>query len=171
MYNQNEFEEKSLLKILGYRLKELRKLKGLTIKGLAKQANIERNGYAKIENGERNVSIGLLCKIAIALDTTPNELFDDAFYKEYSEYLCANKFDIDDYDLSLLDVNKLSDTLKEYRKKLHLSQDGLAKLMNLNRGIINNIENGRGKINADLLIVCSNVLDIQLESLVDAIKK
>ena len=88
-YN-NQFEEEAMLVVLGDRLKMIRASKGYTIKELAKLADIERNGYAKIERGDRKVSIGLLCKITIALGISPADLFDDEFYKVYNKYMIEN---------------------------------------------------------------------------------
>lgn len=164
-----QFEEEALLVVLGDCLREIRQSKNLTIKQLTKTADIERNGYAKIERGERKVSIGLLCKITIVLGMSPADLFDDRFYDAYNDYVYKHdprKLN-NDLDYSILDAAQLGLLLKDYRKKHGLSQKKLEHLLNLINGVINNVENGRGKVNKELISSCSKLLDITPNILID----
>src|SRR3972149_6754877 len=60
---------------VGKRIANLRQIKGLSLPDLAKKAGISKGYLWQIENGaEPNPSIGLLTKIAEALDTTVADL-------------------------------------------------------------------------------------------------
>lgn len=61
----------------GQRLKQLRKEKGLSQEKLANIAEIDRTYLPSIEKGERNVSITVIEKLAIALNITIKDFFND----------------------------------------------------------------------------------------------
>jgi len=61
----------------GLRIKQLRKLKGLSQEKLANLAEIDRTYLPTIEKGDRNVSIIVIEKLAIALEVTIKDLFDE----------------------------------------------------------------------------------------------
>lgn len=61
----------------GHRLKQLRKEKGLSQEKLANLAEIDRTYLPSIEKGERNVSITVIEKLAIALDITIKDFFNE----------------------------------------------------------------------------------------------
>lgn len=170
-YNRR-FEEEAMLVVLGDHLKMIRVFKGYTIKELAKLADIERNGYAKIERGERKASIGLLCKITIALGISPAELFNDEFYEVYNKYMTEydSKNINHEIDFSVLNKEKLGSLLKDYRKKNKISQKGLENIMSLKNGVINNLENGRGSLSKELIISSSDVLNMNLNELIEELK-
>ncbi|WP_048341098.1 helix-turn-helix domain-containing protein [Clostridium novyi] len=75
---------------IGEKIKIYRKSNKLTQKDLAKKANISRSYLADIENNRYNASVETLKAIAIALNISFNELFEDKNYelinKENSEY-------------------------------------------------------------------------------------
>lgn len=160
-YNR-QFDDEALCMVLGERLNKIRISKGLTIKQLANNADIEKDGYRKIEKGERKVSVGLLCKITIALDINPADLFDDKFYDAYNDYVHIHNPEKlnGDLDYGILDTARLGLLLKDYRTKHKLSQKKLEHLLNLKNGVINNVENGRGKVNKELIISCSELFDM-----------
>lgn len=170
-YN-NQFEEEAILVVLGNCLRMIRISKGYTIKKLAKLADIERNGYAKIERGERKVSIGLLCKITIALGISPADLFNDEFYEVYNKYMDEHNPKKKNYeiDFSVLNKEKLGLLLKDYRKRNKVSQKVLEKMMGLKYGVINNIENGRGALSKELIISSSDALNINPDELIEKLK-
>lgn len=70
---------------IGQRIKELRGLSNMSQKDLSYIADLDRSYIASIENGQRNVSIVNIEKIAIALNVTLKDFFNDnAFDKPTS---------------------------------------------------------------------------------------
>lgn len=53
----------------GQKVKQLREEKGFSIEQLANISNVDRNYISDIEKGKRNVSIEIIEKIIIALDS------------------------------------------------------------------------------------------------------
>lgn len=68
---------------IGLRIKELRNEASMTQKDLAFAADLDRSYIASIENGRRNVSIVNIEKIAIALNVTPMEFFQNERFDNY----------------------------------------------------------------------------------------
>ena len=66
----------------GHKVKELRENKGFSIEQLANISNIDRNYISDIEKGKRNVSITIIEKIILALDTDFIEFFSDNNFKK-----------------------------------------------------------------------------------------
>jgi transcriptional regulator with XRE-family HTH domain len=62
---------------IGQRIKKLRENSAMSQKDLAYTADLDRSYIASIENGQRNVSIVNIEKIAVALDVSLKELFND----------------------------------------------------------------------------------------------
>ncbi|MFV8357711.1 helix-turn-helix domain-containing protein [Flavobacterium sp. XS1P32] len=66
----------------GHKVKELRENKGFSIEQLANISNVDRNYISDIEKGKRNVSIEIMEKIILGLDTDFMELFNDNNFKK-----------------------------------------------------------------------------------------
>lgn len=66
----------------GHKVKELRENKGFSIEQLANISNVDRNYISDIEKGKRNVSIEIIEKIILALDTEFMEFFNDKNFKK-----------------------------------------------------------------------------------------
>ena len=66
----------------GHKVKELRENKGFSIEQLANISNVDRNYISDIEKGKRNVSIEIIEKIILALDTDFMEFFNDKIFKK-----------------------------------------------------------------------------------------
>jgi transcriptional regulator with XRE-family HTH domain len=66
----------------GQKVKELREQKGFSIEQLANISNVDRNYISDIEKGKRNVSITIIEKIIIALDTDFTTFFSDNSFKK-----------------------------------------------------------------------------------------
>mgnify|MGYP002700222893 CR=1 FL=1 len=58
----------ALLRSLGTRLRQMRKLKGFSRRSLSERSGVSPRYLAKIEAGDGNISIGLLIKLAAALE-------------------------------------------------------------------------------------------------------
>ena len=63
---------------IGQRIKELREKADMSQKDLAYSSDLDRSYIASVESGQRNVSIINIEKIAIALNVTVKEFFNDA---------------------------------------------------------------------------------------------
>ncbi|MFV5697276.1 helix-turn-helix domain-containing protein [Flavobacterium sp. ZT3R17] len=66
----------------GQKVKELREQKGFSIEQLANISNVDRNYISDIEKGKRNVSITIIEKIILALDTDFASFFNDNSFKK-----------------------------------------------------------------------------------------
>ena len=64
------------LLVLGKNIQKARRFKNYSQNELAELLNISREHLAKIETAKRCISLGLLFKLAEALDTTEKDLFD-----------------------------------------------------------------------------------------------
>ena len=66
----------------GFKLKKLREEKKISIEYLANISNVDRSYLSDIEKGKRNVSIEIIEKILIALETNFKDFFNDHFFRE-----------------------------------------------------------------------------------------
>jgi transcriptional regulator with XRE-family HTH domain len=69
---------------IGQRIKELRELSNMSQKDLSYAADLDRSYIASIENGQRNVSIVNIEKIAVALNVTLKEFFNDNEFNKHT---------------------------------------------------------------------------------------
>ena len=67
---------------IGDRIKELRKAKDLSQEALANIAEVDRTYMTKVETGKRNVTVKILDKIILALDTDFTSFFNDNSFKK-----------------------------------------------------------------------------------------
>lgn len=65
----------------GLKVKSLREQKGFSIEYLANISNVDRNYISDIEKGKRNISIIIIEKIIIALDSDFMAFFNDKSFK------------------------------------------------------------------------------------------
>ena len=66
---------------IGDRIRELRKEKKLSQEALANLAEVDRTYMTKVENGKRNVTVKIIEKIIIALETDFATFFNDKSFK------------------------------------------------------------------------------------------
>ena len=66
---------------IGDKVKILRLEKGIAIEYLANISDVDRNYISDIEKGKRNVSIEILEKIVVALDSNLSIFFNDEKFK------------------------------------------------------------------------------------------
>jgi transcriptional regulator with XRE-family HTH domain len=67
---------------IGLKVKQLREQKSFSIEYLANISNVDRTYISDIEKGKRNVSIQIMEKIILALDTDLMEFFNDNRFKK-----------------------------------------------------------------------------------------
>lgn len=61
-------------KLFGQRLAELRKAKGWSQEALALESGIARSYLGGVERGQRNIALVNICRLAEALETSPDDL-------------------------------------------------------------------------------------------------
>jgi transcriptional regulator with XRE-family HTH domain len=66
----------------GSKVKELREKKGFSIEFLANISNVDRTYISDIEKGKRNVSIEIMEKIILALETDFATFFNELNFKK-----------------------------------------------------------------------------------------
>lgn len=66
---------------IGDKVKILRLEKDITIEYLANISDVDRNYISDIEKGKRNVSVEILEKIVVALDSNLSIFFNDEKFK------------------------------------------------------------------------------------------
>nr|WP_315153142.1 helix-turn-helix transcriptional regulator [uncultured Flavobacterium sp.] len=66
---------------IGHKVRTLRLEKDFTIEYLANVSDVDRNYISDIEKGKRNISIEILEKIVIALDSNLSIFFNDEKFK------------------------------------------------------------------------------------------
>lgn len=157
---------------LGKVLKSIRKNAGYTIKEFSELANIERNGYSLIEKGERNVSVGILCKICTALNSSPTDIFKAKEFcrEEKSENDKPEDIELSEEILDKINMKKLGITIRKNREKAGLSQQKFADANGFNRNEINRIENNRARPSNDLIKRVCHLLNINLELFLEDFK-
>lgn len=165
------YDEDMILHAVGDRLKQLRQEYGFTFKEMAKEACIDRDNYMRVERGERNSSIGLFCNIASGLNIKVSDIFNEEYMKYLIKYddnaFISKILSSDKY--KLIKKRKIINMLKKYRAKKGISQCILAVELGVSRNMINNLEYGRGKIKAELLIGMLNIFNLSVEELLSEI--
>lgn len=66
----------------GLKVKSLREQKALSIEQLANVSDVDRNYISDIEKGKRNVSIEIIEKIIIGLESDFSTFFNDKEFKK-----------------------------------------------------------------------------------------
>jgi transcriptional regulator with XRE-family HTH domain len=66
----------------GQKVKTLREEKSMSIEHLANISNVDRNYISDIEKGKRNVSITIMEKIIVALESDITGFFNDKIFKK-----------------------------------------------------------------------------------------
>lgn len=67
--------EPTTSRLLGETIREVREQRGMTQRQLAEACGTHRVYVISIEKGKENPSVGLVVKIAVALEILPSELF------------------------------------------------------------------------------------------------
>jgi len=70
-------KEQKVMKDLGIRVRQLREKADLSQETLAELSKVHRTYISTIERGQQNISLTVLIRLADALDTSLEGLFDD----------------------------------------------------------------------------------------------
>ena len=61
---------------IAVRIREVRKAKGITIEELARLSGVSRSHISEIETHQQMPTLPILCRIAAALEASPEELYN-----------------------------------------------------------------------------------------------
>jgi len=80
--------------LLGIYVRKLREGNGWTLEYLAKQSGLGSSTLSLIEHGKRGISIGVLCKLAIAFNVSECSILQKSGYIERfrDDHFNINKF-------------------------------------------------------------------------------
>ena len=116
------------------RLKELRESNNLDLQDLSTLLNFEKDTYGKYEREYIIIPIKHLNTLCNYFDVSIDYIFGSTNKTNYNNYQKE------------IDINKVSNRLKEFRKDNNLTQEKLAKLLNVVKGTIGNYESARALI-------------------------
>ena len=116
------------------RLKELRESNNLDLQDLSTLLNFEKDTYGKYEREYIIIPIKHLNALCNYFDVSIDYIFG-----------FTNKTNYNNYQKEI-DTKKVSKRLKEFRKDNNLTQEKLAKLLNVVKGTIGNYESARALI-------------------------
>lgn len=116
------------------RLKELRESNNLDLQDLSTLLNFEKDTYGKYEREYIIIPIKHLNTLCNYFDVSIDYIFG-----------FTNKTNYNNYQKEI-DIKKVSKRLKEFRKDNNLTQEKLAKLLNVVKGTIGNYESARALI-------------------------
>ena len=116
------------------RLKELREENDLNFQNISNLLNIEKDTYGQYERQNVIIPIKHLNTICNYFEVSIDYIFN-----------FTNKTNYNNYQKEI-DIKKISNRLKEFRKDNNLTQEKLAKLLNVVKGTIGNYESSRALI-------------------------
>ena len=116
------------------KLKELREENDLTFQDISNLLNIEKDTYGQYERQNVIIPIKHLNTICNLFNVSLDYIFN-----------FTNKTNYNNYQKEI-DTKKVSKRLKEFRKDNNLTQEKLAKLLNVVKGTIGNYESARALI-------------------------
>ena len=116
------------------RLKELREENDLNFQNISNLLNIEKDTYGQYERQNVIIPIKHLNTICNYFEVSIDYIFN-----------FTNKTNYNNYQKEI-DIKKISNRLKEFRKDNNLTQEKLAKLLNVVKGTIGNYESARALI-------------------------
>lgn len=61
---------------VNYHVYDLRAQKGLSLKDLSELSGLSKSHINDIENGNKSPTVNTLCRLSLALDVSPHDLFD-----------------------------------------------------------------------------------------------
>ena len=141
----------------GNKLKEIRNIKGLTQQDLANVLNIARITYNHYETQEKIIPIERLVDLSMHLNFSIDYIFN---FTDIINYENINK----------IDKKISSERLKNLRKENKLTQEKLAKLLNVSRTTITEYERGTNLIATPFLYTICKKYKISADYLLGRIE-
>lgn len=135
------------------RLKELRESNNLDLQDLSTLLNFEKDTYGKYEREYIIIPIKHLNTLCNYFDVSIDYIFG-----------FTNKTNYNNYQKEI-DTKKVSKRLKEFRKDNNLTQEKLAKLLNVVKGTIGNYESARALIATPFLYTICKKYNISADYL------
>ncbi len=139
------------------RLKDVRYDANLTQQEIAKKLNITKSAYARYENENDNFPIKQLVKVCKILKVSIDYLFDITDIKNYDD----NHY--------LINAIKSGKRLKKFRADNSLTQQELAKIINVDRSVISKYESGKNLIATYVLYAICKKYNISADYLLGKI--
>ena len=151
---------------IGEKIKNYRKTAGLTQEQVADYLDVSTPAVNKWEKGNTYPDISLLPAIARLLKIDMNELF--SFREELTEKEIG-QFVNELSEVSLASFIKAfemgKNKIKEYRKMRKLTQDDLAKEVDVTRQTIISLENGKYVASLQLALKMAKFFNVSVEDL------
>ena len=140
-----------------YKLKELREDKNISQQDLSKELDIDNSLLAKYEKEYYIIPIKHLNTLANYFDVSIDYLFGLNDKLNYKNSNCE------------IDAIKVGERLKEFRKENKLTQEKLAKILNMARSALANYERGRNIIATPFLYTICTKYNISADYLLGKI--
>ncbi len=141
------------------KLKDARDNLHLTQKSLGEMLGISESGYCRYEKEKDAFPIKHLLKVCGILNISLDYIFD---FVNFENYMLVNK---------TVDAQKSGNRLKEFRKEKQLSQEELAKKLNVERTTISGYENGKNLIASQFLFYICKEYHLSADYLIGRINE
>ena len=105
------FDTEEFYRMLGKRVRRLRIQRRLTLEELAARAGISASFLGNIERGNRKMSLDSFYRIALALNSSANDLMgmQDSATRHFAPELLRNAVKLDAFDASSEEQNEKND--------------------------------------------------------------
>lgn len=133
-------------------MREIREKRNLTQQQVADMMHVHRTTYNAWENGKDFISFSRLYQFALLFNVSLDYLIGKAPFVPI-EYPRA----------TTLDKNVVGEKIKNFRESKNLSQEQLAKILNVSQGSISNYETGNTLITTSYILTLVNKYDCSLD--------
>ncbi|MBS1413182.1 MAG: helix-turn-helix domain-containing protein [Christensenellaceae bacterium] len=148
------------------RLKKYRKAAGLTQRDMAKKLFISQQAYAKYELGSSSPNPDMLADIANILNVSANLLLNDESVKADHTDIHQNIITENSKANSPIShLNTIMDRVTKMRLKAGLSRQELTEKSGVSFDIISNLEDGKGGISGDNVLMLAKALNTSFDYL------
>lgn len=137
------------------RLKNIREDHDLSQINMAKVLNIPRSTYSLWELGINMIPLSYLCKFSNYFNCSIDYIMNNSNKKNNA------------FKSKKLDLKQLGNNIKKYRKQSNISQENLAKLLNVSQPCIVRYEKGIIEISTYNLYKISQYLNISMDRLIN----
>ena len=168
-------EKDTINAVIGKHMAELRGIFNLSQKEICGVIGVNRNTYKDYEIGNRTVPLQMLRDLAKFYKVSTNYFFEDMpeltlkEQKQLFTYSNAVASDKQKYiALDLNNPNSMKDYFdKEEEKIQNKAQDDIAKYLKVDKSTYNKYENGKRKLNNDVVKELAEYYNIKVSDIVD----